>query len=102
MMESEARLWAETKGFLYYETSAQTGQNVVEMFQVCKINAHIHTWPNMEHLHVNVYTVDVHVIIFYIYNQLRHNYVILHGCNHSIYALATKAPSCNLYEKELA
>ena len=32
--ESEGRLWAETKGFLYFETSAQTGQNVVEMFHV--------------------------------------------------------------------
>lgn len=32
--ESEGKLWAETKGFLYFETSAQTGQNVVEMFEV--------------------------------------------------------------------
>ena len=29
-------MWAETKGFQYFETSAQTGQNVVEMFQVEK------------------------------------------------------------------
>ena len=35
--ESEGRLWAETKGFLYFETSAKTGHNVVEMFQVCTL-----------------------------------------------------------------
>ena len=33
--ESEGRLWAETKGYLYFETSAQSGEGVVEMFQVC-------------------------------------------------------------------
>ena len=32
--ESEGRLWAETKGYLYFETSAQSGEGVVEMFQV--------------------------------------------------------------------
>ena len=32
--ESEGRLWAETKGFQYFETSAQTGENVQEAFQV--------------------------------------------------------------------
>ena len=32
--ESEGRLWAETHGFLYYETSAQTGENVSDMFEV--------------------------------------------------------------------
>jgi DnaJ family protein C protein 27 len=30
--ESEGKIWAETKGFLYFETSALTGKNVVEMF----------------------------------------------------------------------
>lgn len=29
----EGRLWAEARGFLYFETSAQIGTNVVEMFQ---------------------------------------------------------------------
>ena len=29
--ESEGRLWAETKGYLYFETSAQSGEGVVEM-----------------------------------------------------------------------
>lgn len=32
--ESEGRLWAESKGFLYFETSAQTGEGINEMFQV--------------------------------------------------------------------
>ena len=32
--ESEGKIWAETKGFLYFETSALTGGNVVEMFHV--------------------------------------------------------------------
>lgn len=33
MDESEGRLWAESKGFPYFETSAQSGQNVEEMFE---------------------------------------------------------------------
>lgn len=32
--ESEGRLWAESKGFLYFETSAQTGEGINEMFQL--------------------------------------------------------------------
>lgn len=32
--EAEGRLWAETKGFLYFETSAQSGENVQEMFEL--------------------------------------------------------------------
>ncbi|KAM9070313.1 dnaJ homolog subfamily C member 27 isoform 2-T2 [Sarcophilus harrisii] len=32
--ESEGRLWAESKGFLYFETSAQTGEGINEMFQM--------------------------------------------------------------------
>ncbi|GAB5570003.1 dnaJ homolog subfamily C member 27 isoform X1 [Prionailurus iriomotensis] len=32
--ESEGRLWAESKGFLYFETSAQTGEGINEMFQI--------------------------------------------------------------------
>lgn len=31
--ESEGRLWAETKGFHYFETSALSGSNVQEMFE---------------------------------------------------------------------
>ncbi|XP_060589581.1 dnaJ homolog subfamily C member 27-like [Ruditapes philippinarum] len=31
--EHEARIWADSKGFLYFETSAQTGEGVNEMFQ---------------------------------------------------------------------
>ncbi|XP_069107070.1 dnaJ homolog subfamily C member 27-like [Argopecten irradians] len=31
--EVEGRLWSETKGFLFFETSAQTGEGVSEMFQ---------------------------------------------------------------------
>ncbi|XP_023802358.1 dnaJ homolog subfamily C member 27, partial [Cyanistes caeruleus] len=32
--ESEGRLWAESRGFLYCETSAQSGEGIQEMFQV--------------------------------------------------------------------
>ena len=32
--ESEGRLWAETKGFHYFETSAQSNTNVQEMFEM--------------------------------------------------------------------
>ncbi|XP_074656441.1 dnaJ homolog subfamily C member 27-like [Tubulanus polymorphus] len=32
--ETEARYWAESRGFHYYETSAQNGDGVQEMFQV--------------------------------------------------------------------
>lgn len=32
--ESEGRLWAESKGFLYFETSAQNGDGIQELFQV--------------------------------------------------------------------
>ena len=32
--ESEGRLWAESNGFLYFETSAQSGEGIQEMFQV--------------------------------------------------------------------
>ncbi|XP_013413652.1 dnaJ homolog subfamily C member 27-like [Lingula anatina] len=32
--EADGRLWAEGKGFHYFETSAQTGEGVGEMFQV--------------------------------------------------------------------
>ncbi|XP_043918330.1 dnaJ homolog subfamily C member 27 [Protopterus annectens] len=31
--ESEGRLWAESKGFYYFETSAQSGEGINEMFQ---------------------------------------------------------------------
>ncbi|CAN2390176.1 homolog, partial [Pristimantis euphronides] len=33
MDESEGRLWAESRGFLYFETSAQSGEGINEMFQ---------------------------------------------------------------------
>ena len=32
--EAEGRMWAEAKGFPYFETSAQTGDNVQEMFDI--------------------------------------------------------------------
>uniref|UniRef100_A0A8C5TUH7 DnaJ heat shock protein family (Hsp40) member C27 n=1 Tax=Malurus cyaneus samueli TaxID=2593467 RepID=A0A8C5TUH7_9PASS len=32
--ESEGRLWAESRGFLYCETSAQSGEGIPEMFQL--------------------------------------------------------------------
>ena len=32
--ETEGRLWAESKGFPYFETSAQSGVNVQEMFEL--------------------------------------------------------------------
>ncbi|XP_060789524.1 dnaJ homolog subfamily C member 27 isoform X3 [Neoarius graeffei] len=31
--ESEGRLWAESRGFQYFETSAQSGEGISEMFQ---------------------------------------------------------------------
>ncbi|CAC5404992.1 DNAJC27 [Mytilus coruscus] len=31
--ESEGRIWADTRGYHYFETSAQTGEGVTEMFQ---------------------------------------------------------------------
>lgn len=33
MDESEGRLWAETKGFHYFETSAQSGDSVHDVFE---------------------------------------------------------------------
>lgn len=33
--EGEGRLWAESRGFHYFETSAQSGEGINEMFQVC-------------------------------------------------------------------
>ena len=33
MDESEGRLWAETKGFHYFETSAHSNTNIQEMFE---------------------------------------------------------------------
>lgn len=49
--EGEGRLWAESRGFHYFETSAQSGEGINEMFQVglCFKNnllyshTHIHT-----------------------------------------------------------
>ena len=41
MDKSEGRLWAETRGFLYFETSAQTGENITEMFQVFTDSHHM-------------------------------------------------------------
>lgn len=32
--EAEGKLWAESKGFSYFETSAQNGTNVQEMFEL--------------------------------------------------------------------
>ena len=32
--EAEGRLWAETRGFPYFETSALTGDNIQEMFEL--------------------------------------------------------------------
>lgn len=39
--EGEGRLWAESRGFHYFETSAQSGEGINEMFQV---NTHTLTW----------------------------------------------------------
>ncbi|XP_056372167.1 dnaJ homolog subfamily C member 27, partial [Oenanthe melanoleuca] len=39
--ESEGRLWAESRGFLYWETSAQSGEGIQEMFQVGITNGNI-------------------------------------------------------------
>lgn len=34
MDQLEGRLWADSQGFEYFETSAQAGTNVQEMFEV--------------------------------------------------------------------
>lgn len=49
--EGEGRLWAESRGFHYFETSAQSGEGINEMFQV---NTHTRT-----HLEVVIYDSDV-------------------------------------------
>lgn len=38
--EGEGRLWAESRGFHYFETSAQSGEGINEMFQVRKLKTH--------------------------------------------------------------
>eukprot|EP00794_Sanderia_malayensis_P012153 gene12153-13407_t len=40
--ESEGRLWAESKGFLYFETSAQSGDGIQDMFKIL-FGAMVHT-----------------------------------------------------------
>lgn len=49
--EGEGRLWAESRGFHYFETSAQSGEGINEMFQV-STDAHTH-------LKVVIYDSDV-------------------------------------------
>ena len=34
MNESDGRLWADARGFLYFEVSALNGDGIAEMFQV--------------------------------------------------------------------
>lgn len=41
--EGEGRLWAESRGFHYFETSAQSGEGINEMFQVCFCAKHVNT-----------------------------------------------------------
>lgn len=33
MVYEEGKTWAEARGFLYFETSSYSGQNVIEMFR---------------------------------------------------------------------
>ena len=42
--EAEGKLWAESRGFIYYETSALTNENVIDMFEV-------------NHIHVTMATI---------------------------------------------
>ncbi|KAG9347237.1 hypothetical protein JZ751_004804, partial [Albula glossodonta] len=37
--ESKGRLWAESRGFHYFETSAQSGEGISEMFQVSALQS---------------------------------------------------------------
>ena len=54
MSESEGRIWAETKGFLYFETSALSGKSVVEMFHVSSLTlSHTHT-HSLSLLHIKL------------------------------------------------
>lgn len=43
--ESEGRLWAESRGFLYFETSAQNGDGIQDLFKVL-FTTMIHTIEN--------------------------------------------------------
>ena len=38
--ETEGQLWANSHGFQYFETSAQTGEGINDMFQVWNILQH--------------------------------------------------------------
>ena len=62
--KSEGRLWAETRGFLSFETSAQTGENITEMFQVISGSLHMqmhYHLKNIPHTHTHTHT-DVALI----------------------------------------
>lgn len=56
MDEAEARIWAETKGYHYFETSAQTGEGVSEMFQVWW-NIYKHTTSSINCLFDTSFTI---------------------------------------------
>ena len=39
--DAEGRLWADGHGFHYFETSAQSGDGITEMFNVCMSYIHV-------------------------------------------------------------
>ena len=36
--EADGRLWADARGYQYFEISAQTGEGITEMFQVFELH----------------------------------------------------------------
>lgn len=48
MDEGEGRLWAESRGFHYFETSAQSGEGINEMFQVWTLHASFSPLPPLK------------------------------------------------------
>lgn len=45
--EGEGRLWAESRGFHYFETSAQSGEGINEMFQVSLVRSFLFVFVRM-------------------------------------------------------
>lgn len=78
MEEAEARIWAETKGYHYFETSAQTGEGVSEMFQVRTDSTRCLEAVSQDNvlsslIMLNIVLIYSFVLLFYIY--IFYNYI---------------------------
>ena len=76
--EAEARIWAETKGYHYFETSAQTGEGVSEMFQVRTDSTRCLEAVSQDNvlsslIMLNIELIYSFVLLFYIY--IFYNYI---------------------------